>query len=119
MWRAATRPRPRGKPASNGISPTGWAPLQYLAIEGLNFYGERDLARDIADRWISKNVRGYAAAGVLVEEYNVERGADESGSGGGGGEYRLQVGFGWTNGVLAKLMAEYPGVASRPMGQEP
>ncbi|HKN26744.1 MAG TPA: alpha,alpha-trehalase TreF [Roseiarcus sp.] len=86
--------------------PNGWAPLQYLAIEGLNFYGERDLAREIADRWISTNVLGYAATGVLVEKYNVEQGAD--GSGGGGGEYPLQVGFGWTNGVLAKLRAEYP-----------
>ncbi len=97
--------------------PNGWAPLQYLAIEGLNSYGERDLAREIAERWISTNVLGYAATGVLVEKYNVEQGA--SGSGGGGGEYPLQVGFGWTNGVLAKLMAEYPDLAARAVRQSP
>jgi alpha,alpha-trehalase len=27
---------------------------------------------------------------------------------GGGGEYPLQDGFGWTNGVMRKLMALYP-----------
>src|SRR5208337_5510350 len=99
--------------------PNGWAPLQYLAIEGLKAYGERDLAREIAERWIGKNVRGYTATGVLVEKYNVEQ-ADGSGSGGGGGgEYRLQVGFGWTNGVLAKLMAEYPDVATHALWKNP
>ena len=29
---------------------------------------------------------------------------------GGGGEYPLQDGFGWTNGVTRRLMALYPGV---------
>ena len=27
--------------------PNGWAPMQYLAIEGLNAYGERDLSREM------------------------------------------------------------------------
>jgi alpha,alpha-trehalase len=89
--------------------PNGWAPLQYLAIEGLNANAEEALAREIAERWIGKNFQGYAAEGVLVEKYNIEQRLDQrAGSGGGGGEYALQVGFGWTNGVLAKLMAEYP-----------
>ena len=100
--------------------PNGWAPLQYLAVEGLNAYGERDLAGEIADRWLRKNVQSYAAAGVLVEKYNVEQGLDQRGSGGGGGgEYSLQVGFGWTNGVLAKLIAEYPELAARALRQNP
>ena len=38
-----------------------------------------------------KNVRGYAATGVLVEKYDVEQGAGQSG--GRGGEYPLQVGL--------------------------
>ena len=94
--------------------PNGWAPLQYLAIEGLNAYGERDLAHDIAERWIRENIQGYARAAALVEKYDVEHGAGASGGGGRGGEYSLQVGFGWTNGVLAKLMAEYPDLATAP-----
>ncbi len=31
---------------------------------------------------------------------------------GGGGEYPLQDGFGWTNGVMRKLMALYPQFAA-------
>jgi neutral trehalase len=31
--------------------------------------------------------------------------------GGGGGEYPLQDGFGWTHGVTARLMALYPAAA--------
>jgi alpha,alpha-trehalase len=100
--------------------PNGWAPLQYLAIEGLNAYGERDLAREIAARWLAKNFQGYAATGVLVEKYNVDEAPDQkSGAGGGGGEYALQIGFGWTNGVLAKLMAEYPDLAAKSTPQNP
>ncbi len=99
--------------------PNGWAPLQYLAVEGLNAYGERDLAREIAGRWIRDNVEGFAAEGVLVEKYNVEQGLDGRGADGVGGEYALQVGFGWTNGVLAKLMAEYPELAPRALRQTP
>jgi alpha,alpha-trehalase len=99
--------------------PNGWAPLQYLAIEGLKAYGERDLAREIAGRWIRENVQGYARTAALVEKYDVEHVRGRGGAGGRGGEYALQVGFGWTNGVLAKLMAEYPELASQAMGATP
>lgn len=87
--------------------PNGWAPLQYLAVEGLKAYGEETLAAEIARRWIAVNVRAYAALSVLQEKYDIE--ASGAPRPAGGGEYALQVGFGWTNGVLAKLMAEYPG----------
>jgi alpha,alpha-trehalase len=100
--------------------PNGWAPLQYLAIEGLEANGERDLGREIAERWLRKNVRGYSDVGVLVEKYNVELGPEQRGSGGGaGGEYSLQAGFGWTNGVLSKLMAEFPDLAAHVSRQDP
>ena len=86
--------------------PNGWAPLQYLAVEGLNAYGEKAIATEIACRWIRLNVRAYAASGVLQEKYDIE--TINMGRPASGGEYSLQVGFGWTNGVLAKLLAEYP-----------
>ena len=91
--------------------PNGWAPLQYLAIEGLRAYGKSDLAREIARRWIATNVGSYVALGVLAEKYDVVRPPDAGAGVGRGGEYALQVGFGWTNGVLAALMAEYPDLA--------
>ncbi|MFL9988116.1 alpha,alpha-trehalase TreA [Paraburkholderia sediminicola] len=86
--------------------PNGWAPLQYLAIIGLRRYGEADLAQTIATRWIRTNVAYYQHSGKLVEKYDVD--ASASGLSAGGGEYPLQDGFGWTNGVLRTLLALYP-----------
>lgn len=84
-------------------APNGWAPLQWIAIRGLRENGGERLAREIACRWIRENVLAYRATGKLVEKYEI------SGDGpAGGGEYPLQDGFGWTNGVLRRLMALYP-----------
>ncbi|HEY0940388.1 MAG TPA: alpha,alpha-trehalase TreF [Steroidobacter sp.] len=87
-------------------APNGWAPLQWLAIKGLSNYGEQQLAQTIAQRWVGKNLQVFRATGKLVEKYDVT-----SDSAGGGGEYPLQDGFGWTNGVLRKLLAMYPKLA--------
>ncbi len=84
-------------------APNGWAPLQWIAIEGLGNYGFAPLAADIAHRWIHENLEVYRATGKLVEKYDVSGDAA-----GGGGEYPLQDGFGWTNGVLRRLLAIYP-----------
>ncbi|WP_244117344.1 alpha,alpha-trehalase TreA [Burkholderia gladioli] len=85
-------------------APNGWAPLQWIAIEGLSRYGERPLADEIGQRFL-KGVKGvYASEGKLVEKYVVE---GSGVGGGGGGEYPLQDGFGWTNGVTAKLLDRY------------
>jgi alpha,alpha-trehalase len=95
--------------------PNGWAPLQYLAVTGLRRYGHADLAQQIATRWIRTNVAYYQHTGKLVEKYNVDANAGTTSA--GGGEYPLQDGFGWTNGVLRTLMAMYPnaaGPATRP-----
>ena len=84
-------------------APNGWAPLQLIAIEGLRNYGHHDLAYEIKHRWIRVNMKVYSEHHKLVEKYDVE---GEHGLG-GGGEYPLQDGFGWTNGVLAVLLAEH------------
>jgi alpha,alpha-trehalase len=83
-------------------APNGWAPLHWIAIEGLRHYGHYDLANDIKRRWMKVNLKVYAEKHKLVEKYNV---SSKDGLG-GGGEYPLQDGFGWTNGVLAALLAE-------------
>ena len=84
-------------------APNGWAPLQWVTIIGLENYGANDLARKIADRWMQLNIKVYKATGKLMEKYNVEDVNVEA----GGGEYPAQDGFGWTNGVLLKLMNKY------------
>lgn len=84
-------------------APNGWAPLQWMTIQGLENYGIHDLAKEIAKRWIALNKKVYQRTGKLMEKYNVYNTALDA----GGGEYPSQDGFGWTNGVLLKLMEMY------------
>ena len=83
--------------------PNGWAPLQWIAVDGLRRYGQDELAGDIAKRWLSEVSKVYGQTGKLFEKYDVV-----SDRPGGGGEYPLQDGFGWTNGVTRRLMGLYP-----------
>jgi alpha,alpha-trehalase len=80
-------------------APNGWAPLQFVTVTGLMHYGQADLARTIGERWMSVNEKVFRATGKMLEKYNVENMALES----GGGEYPTQDGFGWTNGVYLKF----------------
>lgn len=84
-------------------SPNAWAPLQWMAIDGLEHYQQHALARDIARRWIRLNVNVFQQTGKLLEKYDVVNTQAIA----GGGEYPLQDGFGWTNGVLLKLLNRY------------
>lgn len=85
-------------------APNGWAPLQWITIQGLENYQCHELAAEIARRWIRLNAEVYARTGKLMEKYNVEDVSLEA----GGGEYPSQDGFGWTNGVLLALLKNYP-----------
>jgi alpha,alpha-trehalase len=83
-------------------APNGWAPLQWIAIKGLENYGQKALAKDIAGRWVALNERVYANTGKMMEKYNVVNSALDA----GGGEYKSQDGFGWTNGVYLAMKAK-------------
>jgi alpha,alpha-trehalase len=84
-------------------APNGWAPLQWVAVDGLTRYGHGALARVIASRWLGLVEEIYLKTGRTVEKYDVLSSAP-----GGGGEYPLQDGFGWTNGVVMALARRYP-----------
>ncbi len=84
-------------------APNGWAPQQWMAIIGLEKFGQKELARDIATRWTTLNKKVYAATGKLTEKYNVVDLSLET----GGGEYPNLDGFGWTNGVYLALVKKY------------
>ena len=86
--------------------PNGWAPLQWIAVAGLERYGHADLARNIAARWLATVGAAFGEAGKLLEKYDIEDLKP-----GGGGEYPVQDGFGWTNGVTRALLARYPDLA--------
>ncbi|MEM7367051.1 MAG: alpha,alpha-trehalase TreF [Bacteroidota bacterium] len=83
-------------------APNGWAPLQWMTIQGLRNYGDDEIANQIKERWTKLNIKVYRNTGKLVEKYNVMDLSLDA----GGGEYVLQDGFGWTNGVLLKLLSE-------------
>jgi alpha,alpha-trehalase len=82
--------------------PNGWAPLQWMAVQGLARYGHTALAREIRTRWMSTVQGLFERERKLVEKYALR--ADAAPRGGGGGEYPLQDGFGWTNGVARRWL---------------
>jgi alpha,alpha-trehalase len=79
--------------------PNGWAPLQWVAVKGLQKFGNGDVATTIARNWVSLNEKVYAATGKMMEKYDVVDTTKLA----GGGEYESQEGFGWTNGVYLAL----------------
>lgn len=76
-------------------APNGWAPLQWIAAEALAKYGYIALSDTIKSRWCVTVERVFKHTGKMMEKYNVVDTSLEA----GGGEYPVQDGFGWTNGV--------------------
>jgi alpha,alpha-trehalase len=84
-------------------APNGWAPLQWIGYSAAMRYGHQTLANEIAQRWIGLNEKVFYSTGKMLEKYNVEDVDAE----GGGGEYPVQDGFGWTNGVYLALKSRF------------
>ncbi|MFD2935984.1 alpha,alpha-trehalase TreA [Spirosoma flavum] len=82
--------------------PNGWAPLQWIVYQGLTNYGFTETAHEGRDRWLELNDKVFRATGKMMEKYNVVDAALTT----GGGEYPNQDGFGWTNGVYLRLLAD-------------
>ena len=91
-------------------APNGWAPLQWVAASGLQNYGQDNVAMDVTWRFLTNVQHTYDREKKLVEKYDVST----TGTGGGGGEYPLQDGFGWTNGVTLKMLDLIP-VSTTPV----
>ncbi|KAL3272825.1 hypothetical protein HHI36_014284 [Cryptolaemus montrouzieri] len=86
--------------------PNAWPPLQSIAILGLLRSGSdkgRYFARRLAKQWIDVNWNIFKASRVMYEKYN----AEFLGEAGSGGEYEVQSGFGWSNGVILELINEF------------
>ncbi|XP_050295074.1 trehalase-like [Anthonomus grandis grandis] len=83
--------------------PNAWPPLQEFVILGLWNTGNkmaRKIALTSADQWIYANLKGFKEQTAMFEKYD----AIKVGQYGGGGEYEVQKGFGWTNGVALNLI---------------
>ncbi|XP_070283061.1 trehalase isoform X2 [Myotis yumanensis] len=86
--------------------PNAWAPLQDLVIRGLARSPSprtQEVAFQLAQNWIQTNFRVYSQTSAMYEKYDISSG----GQPGGGGEYEVQEGFGWTNGVVLMLLDHY------------
>ncbi|ETN68426.1 alpha,alpha-trehalase [Necator americanus] len=86
--------------------PNAWAPTMWILIEGLRRNDQHEVALQITEKWVRKNFNMWrASGGKMYEKYNVVSACYKII--GGGGEYDLQEGFGWTNGVLLDLLVTY------------
>lgn len=79
--------------------PNIWAPNQHNLIEFLNKF-DQNLALKLARKFFSSIYKGWMSSKAFYEKYN----AHTPGERGHGGEYEVQSGFGWTNGVIFKLI---------------
>lgn len=92
--------------------PNAWPPLQSFIVMGLYWTGSREameFADELASRWLGSNYIGYVETGNMYEKYD----AITPGQGGGGGEYNVQTGFGWTNGVVLEFLNTFSAIKGR------
>ena len=96
--------------------PNVWAPCQHFIVDGLvrtEVDDARELALLIASNFV-ENARGAlehpAGEYELYEKYD----GRQTGSAGYGGEYDVQSGFGWTNGVVIEFIRGFGDSLSVP-----
>jgi alpha,alpha-trehalase len=94
-----------GKMPTQWAYPNGWAPLQFVVIQGLERYGFHEDAQRIARKWIKNNLDWFNQHGIFLEKYNVVQ-PDKPPQ---RGVYPSQTGFGWTNAVFERLCNDYLG----------
>lgn len=105
---------PGGVQTSTNVSgsqwdaPFGWAPLQLIAVNGLRRYGAEAAARRIAVKFVSLVAQEFRLREAIFEKYNVVERSSYIDTAYG---YAVNVvGFGWTNGTVAELLATFPGL---------
>lgn len=82
-------------------APFGWAPNNWLAVEGLRRYGFHTEAERISRKFMKSVEQGFATDGTIREKYNMESISSNVAVAAG---YKSNViGFGWTNGVYLQM----------------
>lgn len=82
--------------------PNGWANQQWIVVRGLADYGFKSEAERLVKKWLDMNQKVFEKTGKFWEKYNVvDRTVGREGL------YPNQSGFGWTNAVFVKLVAEF------------
>lgn len=84
--------------------PFGWAPLQLIAVEGLQRYGNNKSATRLARQFVSLVIEDFERTGSIVEKYDLNARSSEVSQGIQYGYSSNEIGFGWTNGVVLALL---------------
>jgi alpha,alpha-trehalase len=87
-------------------APFGWAPLQWIAVEGLRRYGFVAEADRISTKFLSLMRQEFRKHGTLVEKYDVVRRSTDVTSRLHYGYRSNEAGFGWSNAVFTALYDE-------------
>ncbi|KAA6438351.1 alpha,alpha-trehalase TreA [Dyadobacter flavalbus] len=89
----------RVKSGQQWDAPNGWAPLQWIVYKGLRNYDFHQIADELSAEWLGLIDKEFRHSGKMLEKYNVS----DTNLIAGGGEYEVQEGFGWTNGVYLRM----------------
>lgn len=98
--------------------PNVWPPEVSIVIGALEALGTsegKSLAKNIANQWVRVCYKGYTNSKQMFEKYD----AFTAGKVGGGGEYTVQAGFGWTNGLMFELFEKYGKVLQFSQSMDP
>ncbi|KRZ76107.1 Trehalase [Trichinella papuae] len=90
-------------------SANAWPPMVHMLLEGLRTSGDpeiMEMAKELAIQWLRANYDAFLKTNSMFEKYNVSSTAGDMPFG-SGGEYEVQTGFGWTNGVILDLLVKY------------
>ncbi|OQV14359.1 Trehalase [Hypsibius exemplaris] len=91
--------------------PNAWPPHQLMLVESFAANSEfRSQALQWAQKWVTAVDTGHRCSGYFYEKYDVNK----VGAYGGGGEYAVQEGFGWTNGGILRLLELFPSELRAP-----
>ncbi|CAG5051707.1 unnamed protein product [Parnassius apollo] len=86
--------------------PNAWPPLVSIvvnALRAIDSYESQQMAFHVAQTWVRACLKGFTENKQMFEKYDVE----QPGKIGGGGEYTVQTGFGWSNGVVLEMIKMY------------
>ncbi len=84
-------------------APFGWAPLQWIAVQGLRRYGYGTEADRISQHFLSMVLAEFVRHGAIVEKYDVVRRRADINREIQFGYRTNEAGFGWTNAVYTAL----------------
>jgi alpha,alpha-trehalase len=87
-------------------APFGWAPLQWIAVQGLKNYRYEMEAARISKAFLSLVLKEFARTGKIFEKYDVENCSSEASPHLRFGYQTNEEGFGWTNGVFLDLLKD-------------